>query len=114
MAVPQHLSVQELQDRLLRGDDLLVIDVREDGELALARLPHPVLHLPLSRAAEWLDSLTSQVPPQQPLAVLCHGGVRSWQFGCWLLEERGYSAVWNVEGGIDAWSRLVDPTVPRY
>ena len=114
MAEPQPLSVQELQDRLRKEDDLLVIDVREDSELALARLPHPVLHLPLSRAPEWLDSLTSQVPRQQPLAVICHGGVRSWQFGCWLLDERGYSAVWNVEGGIDAWSRLVDPSVPRY
>jgi rhodanese-related sulfurtransferase len=40
--------------------------------------------------------------------------VRSWQFGRWLLDERGYTAVWNVEGGIDAWSRLVDPSVPRY
>lgn len=114
MAEPQPLSVQELQHRLQQGDDLLVIDVREDGELALARLSHPVLHLPLSRAADWLDSLTSQVPPQQPLAVLCHAGVRSWQFGCWLLDERGYTAVFNVEGGIDAWSRLVDPSVPRY
>jgi rhodanese-related sulfurtransferase len=110
MAEPQPLSVQELQDRLRQGDDLLVIDVREDSELDLARLPH----LPLSRAAEWLDSLTSQVPQRQPLAVLCHGGVRSWQFGRWLLDERGYTAVWNVEGGIDAWSRLVDPSVPRY
>jgi len=114
MAEPQPLSVQELQDRLRQGDDLLVIDVREDSELDLARLSHPVLHLPLSRAAEWLDSLTSQVPQRQPLAVICHGGVRSWQFGRWLLDERGYPAVWNVEGGIDAWSRLVDPSVPRY
>ncbi|MFN6133578.1 MAG: rhodanese-like domain-containing protein [Synechococcaceae cyanobacterium] len=114
MAEPQPLSVLELQDRLRQDDDLLVIDVREDSELALARLPHPVLHLPLSRAAEWLDSLTSQVPSGQPLAVICHAGVRSWQFGCWLLQERGYTAVWNVEGGIDAWSRLVDPSVPRY
>ncbi|MEB3168854.1 MAG: rhodanese-like domain-containing protein [Cyanobium sp.] len=114
MTVPQSLSVQELQERLVRGDDLLVIDVREDSELALARLPHPVLHLPLSRATDWIDSLANQAPPQQPLAVLCHGGIRSWQFGCWLLEQRGYTSVWNVEGGIDAWSRFVDPEVPRY
>ena len=114
MATPQQLSVQELQDRLRRGEDHLVIDVREDSELALARLPPPVLHLPLSRAAEWLNSLDGQVPQERHVAVLCHGGVRSWQFGCWLLEERGYTTVWNVEGGIDAWSQLVDPTVPRY
>ena len=40
--------------------------------------------------------------------------VRSWQLGCWLLQERGYGEVWNLEGGIDAWSREVDPAVPRY
>ena len=114
MALPQRLSVQELHDRLQRDAGLLLIDVREDGELALARLPHPVLHLPLSRAQEWLDSLATVAPPEQPVAVLCHAGVRSWQFACWLVEERGYTAVWNVDGGIDAWSRQVDPGVPRY
>jgi len=40
--------------------------------------------------------------------------VRSWQFGCWLAEARGYGNVLNVQGGIDAWSIEVDPSVPRY
>jgi rhodanese-related sulfurtransferase len=40
--------------------------------------------------------------------------MRSWRFGCWLAQERGYQEVWNVEGGIEAWSREVDPSVPRY
>jgi rhodanese-related sulfurtransferase len=40
--------------------------------------------------------------------------VRSWQFGCWLAQDQGYPEVWNVEGGIEAWSREVDATVPRY
>jgi rhodanese-related sulfurtransferase len=40
--------------------------------------------------------------------------MRSWRFGCWLAQERGYPEVWNVEGGIEAWSREVDPSVPRY
>jgi rhodanese-related sulfurtransferase len=48
------------------------------------------------------------------VAVLCHSGMRSWRFGCWLAQERGYKEVWNVEGGIEAWSREVDPSVPRY
>jgi rhodanese-related sulfurtransferase len=46
--------------------------------------------------------------------VLCHAGVRSWQFGCWLMEAQGYGEVWNLQGGIDAWSVNVDPSVPRY
>ncbi|MEB3200829.1 MAG: rhodanese-like domain-containing protein [Synechococcaceae cyanobacterium] len=114
MATPANLSVQELQQRLSLGEALLLIDVREAEELELARLPHPVLHLPLSRSAEWLDGLETLAPRQSPVAVLCHAGVRSWQFSCWLVEQRGYTEVWNIEGGIDAWSRLVDPQVPRY
>jgi rhodanese-related sulfurtransferase len=46
--------------------------------------------------------------------VLCHAGIRSWQFGCWLMEAQGFPRVWNLHGGIDAWSVEVDPTVPRY
>jgi rhodanese-related sulfurtransferase len=46
--------------------------------------------------------------------VLCHAGIRSWQFGCWLMEVHGYERVWNLHGGIDAWSLEADPQVPRY
>ena len=49
-----------------------------------------------------------------PVVVICHAGVRSWQFGCWLLQQRPDLTVWNLEGGIDAWSVQVDPSVPRY
>jgi hypothetical protein len=46
--------------------------------------------------------------------VLCHAGVRSWHFACWLIEEHSFGSVWNVQGGIDAWSVDVDRSVPRY
>jgi len=55
-----------------------------------------------------------QLDPDRPVAVLCHAGVRSWNFACWLIEQHGYEQVWNLEGGIDAWSMTVDPGVPRY
>jgi rhodanese-related sulfurtransferase len=61
-----------------------------------------------------MASLAERLDPQRPVAVLCHAGVRSWQFGCWLIEQHGYPEVWNIQGGIDAWSRQVDPEVPRY
>ena len=51
---------------------------------------------------------------QQPVAVLCHAGVRSWHFGCWLIQEHGHPQVWNIQGGIEAWSVSVDPAIPRY
>jgi rhodanese-related sulfurtransferase len=46
--------------------------------------------------------------------VLCHAGIRSLHFGLWLLEQNPNRDVWNLEGGIDAWSVEVDPTVARY
>jgi rhodanese-related sulfurtransferase len=48
------------------------------------------------------------------VAVLCHAGMRSWHFGCWLIEQHGYGQVWNIQGGIDAWSVELDDQVPRY
>lgn len=114
MATPLSIRARDLQARLLEGEAIQLVDVREDAELALARLPLDVLHLPLSRSADWVDQLEQVLPPQQTVAVLCHAGVRSWQFGCWLVEARGYGSVLNVQGGIDAWSVEVDAGVPRY
>jgi rhodanese-related sulfurtransferase len=111
---PQQISAVELQRRLLAGEPLQLVDVREPEELERARLAHPVLHLPLSQSAAWLASLEQQLDRDRPVVVLCHAGIRSWQFGCWLMEQQGYGAVWNLRGGIEAWSVDVDPSVPRY
>lgn len=114
MTTPLSISAPELQERLERGEAIQLVDVREDQELSWARLPHPVLHLPLSRSQEWLAELDQRLVRDQPVAVLCHAGIRSWQFACWLMEQQGYGEVWNLQGGIDAWSVEVDPSVPRY
>jgi rhodanese-related sulfurtransferase len=110
---PRRLSASELAERLNVGA-IQLVDVREDAELERARLPFAVVHLPLSRSAEWVERIETLLERERPVAVLCHAGVRSWQFGCWLVQERGFPDVWNVEGGIEAWSLEVDPTVPRY
>ena len=83
--------------------------------MELARLPHPVLHLPLSRSKDYfLKTLPDPFKANQPVVVLCHAGVRSHHFGLWLLEQQWDLEVWNLDGGIDAWSVQVDPSVPRY
>ncbi|GCE64953.1 sulfurtransferase [cyanobiont of Ornithocercus magnificus] len=92
----------------------MLIDVRELAELDLARLPFEFLHLPLSKSSYWVPSLPDLLTVQHPVVVLCHAGVRSWQFGSWLLAQNWGVEVWNLEGGIDAWSVDVDPAVPRY
>ena len=48
------------------------------------------------------------------MVVICHAGVRSLHLGLWLLQQMPELEVWNLEGGIDAWSLQVDPSVPRY
>ena len=114
MATPLRLRAPELQARLQQGEPLQLVDVREAQELELAALDQPVIHLPLSRSQEWLDQIPALLDRGRPVVVLCHAGMRSWQFASWLIEAQGYEDVWNLEGGIEAWSVEVDPTVPRY
>ena len=113
MALPESVSAKQLAQRLEAGEALLLLDVREAEELALAALPG-VVHLPLSDSQNWLGSLPQLLGTDPNLVVMCHGGIRSWQFACWLMETHGYTKVWNLEGGIDAWSVQVDSAVPRY
>ena len=81
---------------------------------ALASFPADVVHLPLSGSSDWVDSVKERLSAEVPVVVLCHAGVRSFHFGQWLLEQEWDLDVWNLEGGIDAWSLQVDPTTPRY
>ena len=94
--------------------DPLLVDVREDAELDLARFPADVLHWPLSRSDAWLESVPQQMADGRPVVVICHAGVRSLHLGLWLLQQMPELEVWNLEGGIDAWSVHVDSSVPRY
>ena len=112
--IPKPLKARELETWLSQNVDLTLVDVREEQELAIAPFPHPVKHLPLSEAQNWIGTLNEFLPPTGPVVVLCHAGIRSWNFGCWLLEQQPAREVWNLEGGIDAWSVMVDPAVPRY
>lgn len=90
----------------------LLLDVRESWEVETAaiRLPGvPFKHIPLSRIPERLKELD----PSQPIVCVCHHGVRSLQVVAFL-ERNGFESVYNLAGGIDAWSVQVDPSVPRY
>jgi rhodanese-related sulfurtransferase len=90
----------------------VLLDVREPWEVQSASLAvHGVrtLHIPMSE----LPSRLGELDPEQPLLSLCHHGVRSLQVAAFL-ERQGFSQVFNVAGGIDAWSREVDASVPLY
>ncbi len=111
---PRSLPARELDRRLQAGEDLQIVDVREDQELEEALLPLAVVHLPLSRYLEWMPDLENRLDRLRPVVVLCHAGIRSWHFGCCLIQQLGFTEVWNLQGGIDAWSVEVDPRIPRY
>ena len=86
----------------------LVLDVREPWEVATVALPGSVA-IPMGQITTRADELDTA----RPVVCLCHHGMRSMQVAGYL-ERRGFSDVWNLTGGIDAWSRQVDPSVPTY
>lgn len=109
MAQYANLTVEQVHEKLQRGDDFRLIDVREPHEHAVARIEGAEL-LPLSRANEWIGTL----PSEGELIFFCHHGMRSAQVAAFLAAQRGLANVANMLGGIDAWSARVDPDVPRY
>lgn len=101
------LSPQELRAALDRGAAFQLVDVRTPAERAFARIEGSRL---LDGETEaFLESL----PRDTALVFQCHHGVRS-QAAAMHFAGRGFRRVYNLTGGIDAWSRQVDPTVPRY
>ncbi len=107
------LSVEVFAQRRATGDaDLQLIDVREPGELQLARVDGFV-NLPLSEFGRWSDTIHSQFDYEKETVVMCHHGVRSAQMCMWLAQQ-GFTTLKNLTGGIDAYAIQVDPSVPRY
>lgn len=90
----------------------LLLDVREPWELAVASIRPArgeLLHVPMMQ----IPLRLADVDRSRSVVCICHHGARSAQVVAFLLQQ-GYPSVYNLTGGIDAWSSLVDPTVPRY
>jgi len=103
-----HITARELAERVANGDQLNIVDVREPFEWQIARIPG-------ARLVPMRDVM-SQVNELRGLAetvLYCHSGVRSMRVARDLAAV-GIRGLLNLDGGIDAWSRDVDPTVPRY
>jgi monothiol glutaredoxin len=104
----QPMPVTELARRLAANDGLQVIDVRPPADRALA--PFPGTHTVLDEDSH--DRLAA-LPKHTPLAFVCHHGVSSRQ-AAEHFRGLGFTDVFNVDGGLDAWSLTVDPSFPRY
>lgn len=90
------------------GDGVVLLDVREPQEIAAAALAGAVW-IPMNQVPQRLHELDRA----SPTVVMCHIGGRSRRVAEYLA-ARGFSQVFNLAGGIDAWSQEVDAAVPRY
>ena len=110
MASVPELTPTEFCERWPEGnrEGITLLDVREPVEWQTARVANAT-HIPMRTVPGRLDELD----PQRTIVVMCHGGTRSRRVAEYLAGA-GYSNVFNLAGGIDAWSTEVDPSIPQY
>ena len=101
------MSVKELEQRIGAGEVFELLDVRTPEERAMASIPGAVL------LTEDVARRLEAMPRETILVFQCHHGVRS-QAAAEHFVSLGFLSVWNLTGGIDAWSQEIDPGVPRY
>ena len=106
MAVAE-ITPTEFVERRSRGESLTLLDVREEWELGVASVPD-VIHIPMGEVADRL----AEIDRNREVVVLCRSGRRSLQVANFL-QQNGFQAV-NLAGGILAWSRELDATIPTY
>ena len=106
-AIPT-MSAQELKHKMDAREPFELIDVRETFEHEIARIDGAKL-IPLGEIAQRADELQGD----RPIVVHCHSGRRSAE-AVRLLQQRGFGNIYNLQGGIDAWSDQIDPSVPKY
>src|SRR4029079_11441820 len=102
------VSPRELADRISRGDDIQLIDVREKWEWDIARIPGAIL-VPLGSIVDAASSLDRN----REIVLYCKVGMRSLH-AAEELADLGFTRLANLSGGISRWSAEVDPTVLRY
>lgn len=101
---------RDVKAKLDAGEPVVLIDCREPEEFTICRLEGSTL-IPLGELARRTDEV--EVPDGATVVVYCHHGVRSIS-GAFILARAGVPNVASMSGGIEAWSVLIDPSVPRY
>jgi len=102
------ITPRELHERLQRGDNIDLVDVREPFEWEIGRIEGARL-VPLNTVQDSLDTFDAS----REIAIYCKSGVRSRKAAAKLLDA-GFTRVFNVEGGILRWSDDVDSKIPKY
>lgn len=102
------MSVAELAAWREQNKTFCLLDVREDNEVAFANIAGHV-HIPMNL----IPLRQNELPDDMPIVVYCHHGMRSMQVALFL-EHAGFDNLYNLSGGIDAWSQQIDASVPVY
>ena len=109
-------NFEQWRGHVSHGDLPLVLDVREAWEVEVASVTpdgFALLHVPMQSIVAKLAELQSTYASNQPIACLCHHGIRSQQVANYLAHN-GFTEVVNLQGGISAWSTQVDSNVAQY
>lgn len=115
----QQLTVAQIGTQLAQwrteGRQPVLLDVREPWELATARIdPASLPGIALATIPmQEVPARLAELPRDEPILSLCHHGMRSLHVAMFL-DRQGYPHVYNIMGGIEAWSTQIDPSVPRY
>jgi adenylyltransferase/sulfurtransferase len=104
-----NITPEQLSELLKERQPLRLIDVREEEEWDICRLPEDELY-PMSLLQDLQEEL---IETEEPIVVYCHHGIRSASV-CSQLRYLGKANVFNLSGGIDRWSTEIDPSVPAY
>ena len=106
----EHLTPAQLKGWLddAGREQPVLLDVREPWEVQICAIPNS-LHVPMRE----VPARAAELDPTRPVVAICHHGARSMQVGLFL-EKNGCTKVHNLTGGVDAWSRTIDPSMPVY
>ncbi|HEY1017336.1 MAG TPA: rhodanese-like domain-containing protein [Herpetosiphonaceae bacterium] len=102
-------TAEQIAARLEAGEDLLLVDVREPDEWAIAAIEGAE-----QRSMSTLNDWWEELPRDREVVIVCHHGGRSAQVCQALAAQAGFENLTNMQGGIDRWAALVDPSLARY
>jgi rhodanese-related sulfurtransferase len=103
------LSTTELKSLLDSGAEVTLLDVREPWEVQMSHIAG-AKHIAMGDIPARFNQ---ELDPDSHIVVVCHHGVRSLNVTAWL-RQQGFERVQSLRGGIDRWSREIDPSVPVY
>ena len=103
------IAPDELKTLLEGNSDVVVLDCREQWEVEIARIEGS-RHIPMNEVPA---RFSRELDREKQIVVVCHHGVRSYNVTAWL-RQQGFEKVQSLAGGIDRWSRQIDPRVPVY